>query len=49
MLIHNLFQPNSQPRTVCFAGKLHGDDMLLALVQAWQASTEHHLQRPAGF
>ncbi len=38
-----------QPRTVCFAGKLHGDDMLLALVQAWQASTEHHLQRPAGF
>lgn len=34
------------PTTVAFSGQLFGDERLLALVEAWQASTDYHHAHP---
>lgn len=40
---------DQQPPTVAFTGQLHDEASLLALVQAWQASTSWHEQHPPAF
>ncbi len=42
-------QEGRAPRTVAFTGQLHGEDRLLALVQAWQGTTDYDAQHPAGY
>lgn len=39
----------AQPVSVCFTGALYGEARLLALVQAWQASTPHEEAHPPEF
>ena len=34
------------PGSICFTGQLAGESRLLALVQAWQATTTHHKRHP---
>ena len=40
------FRRNGMPSSISFSARLLWDDRLLALVQAWQARTEHHKQHP---
>ena len=41
------FRENGTPRSISFTGQLYDEARLLALVQTWQASTEHHLRHPS--
>lgn len=34
------------PQSVCFTGQLHGESNLLAVANAYQQATDHHLKRP---
>ncbi|HEX6853282.1 MAG TPA: amidase [Candidatus Polarisedimenticolaceae bacterium] len=37
------------PTSLTFQGPLHGDDLVLAVAQAYQQATDFHRQRPPGF
>jgi Asp-tRNA(Asn)/Glu-tRNA(Gln) amidotransferase A subunit family amidase len=40
------FREDGTPRSIGFTGRLFDEARLLALVQAWQAGTEHHRKHP---
>ncbi len=42
------FRDDGTPRSISFTGRLFDEARLLALGEAWQASTEHHRRHPPG-
>ena len=48
-IVPNGFRPNGLPSTITFIGHYDDEARLLALAQAYQQATDHHLQTPPLF